>query len=168
MIVSIVSLFISFLLDNFFSNNIAYSITSPSWFSTIYTLICLIVIFPYFSNQKKYLYILIFCGILFDIVYTGTFLVNVVVFVLLYYIIKKINFWLPNNLLMANVLSLIGIILYHVLCFVILNLVKYNVYDVNLLFRIIIHSIIATIIYTSLLYIILNKIYGRLNIKQIK
>ena len=116
MIIAIISVFISFLLDNFFSNNIAYSITSPSWFSTIYTLICLIVIFPYFYNQKKYLYILIFCGILFDIVYTGTFLVNVVVFILLYFIVKKINFWLPNNLLMANIVSFMGIVLYHVLC----------------------------------------------------
>ena len=168
MIIAIISLFISFLLDNFFSNNIAYSITSPSWFSTIYTLICLFVIYPYFSNQKKYFYLLISCAILFDVVYTGTFLVNLSIFIILYFIINKINFWLPNNLLMTNILSLIGIIMYHVLCFIILSIVRYNTYDVNLLLNIITHSIISTIIYTSILYIVLSKIYDRLNIKQIK
>ena len=168
MIVAIISVFISFLLDNFFSNNIAYSITSPSWFTTIYTLICLYVIYPYFNNQKKYIYILISCGILFDIVYTGTILVNLSIFILLYFIIKKTNYLLPNNLIMANVLSLIGIIFYHIFSFIILSIVKYNIYDVNLLLQIIIHSIASTVIYTSILYIVLSKVYSRLNIKQIK
>lgn len=168
MIVAIISLFISFLLDNFLSNNIAYSITNPSWFSTIYTLVCLFVLFPYFGNQKKYLYIMLITGGLFDIVYTGTILVNLCIFTILYFIIKKIDFWLPNNIIMINILSLIGIITYHVLCFVILTLVKYNNYDPRLLLNIITHSIISTIIYTSLLHIIISKIYDKLNIKQIK
>lgn len=168
MIVAIISLFISFLLDNFFSINIAYSITNPSWFSTIYTLVCLFVLFPYFSNQKKYLYIILITGLLFDIVYTGTILVNLCVFTILYFIIKKFNFWLPNNIVMINVLSLIGIFTYHILCFIILSIVKYNSYDPRLLLNIITHSIIATIIYTSLLHVIISKMFDKLNIKQIK
>lgn len=168
MIVAIISIIFSFLLDNFFSVNIAYSITEPSWFSTIYTLICLFVIFPYFINQKKFLIILIVCAVLFDVVYTGTMFVNLSIFIILYFIIKKINYLLPNNILMANVLSLIGIAMYHLLCFAILNIVKYNVYDLSLLFKILTHSIIATILYTSIIYSVLSKVYDKLNIKQIK
>lgn len=168
MIIAIISIVISFLLDCFFSNNIAYSITSPSWFSTIYTVICLLVLFPYFDNRKKYLYLLFGCGIIFDVVYTGTILVNLFIFVLLYLMIKTLNFWLPNNILMANIISIIGICMYHGLSYVILSLVKYNVYDISLLLKIITHSIIATVIYTSLLYITIKKIYDKFNIKQIK
>ena len=168
MIIAIISVVISFLLDCFFSNNIAYSITAPSIFSTIYTVICLLVLFPYFENYKKYMYLLFICALIFDIVYTGTILVNFIIFIILYFVVKKLNFWFPNNLLMANVISLIGIVIYHVMSFVILSIVKYNSYDISLLGLILSHSIIATIIYTSLLYLIINKLYSHFNIKQIK
>ena len=168
MIVAIISVVISFLLDAFFSNNLAYSITDPSWFSTIYVVVCLLVLFPYFDNYKKYFYLLLGCALVFDVVYTGTILVNVIIFIILYLVVKKLNFWFPNNFFVANIISLIGISIYHVMCFVILSIVKYNSYDISLLGLILSHSIIATIIYTSLLYMSINTIYNHFNIKQIK
>lgn len=168
MIIAIISIFVSFLLDNFFSNNIAYSITEPSWFSTIYTLVCLFVLFPYFNNEKKYIYLLVICGVLFDVVYTGTMLVNLFIFILLYFIIKKVNNYLPNNIIIANVISLIVIFLYHILSFIILSIVRYNIYDISLLLKIISHSIISTIVYTCILHIVLAKIYDKINLRQIK
>ncbi len=54
--------------------HIAYSLTAPSIFSTIYTLIALFVVYPYFGNEKKYMYLLLFSALFFDIVYTSTIL----------------------------------------------------------------------------------------------
>ncbi len=168
MIIAIISVIISFLLDNFLSNITSYSLNSPSLFSTIYTLVILVVLFPHFNNQKKYIIILLITAIFFDIAYTSTFLLNVVIFTIIYFIVKKLNFILPNNLLMANITSLVSIFLYHIITFVILNIVNYNDYTIILLVNILLHSILATVIYTTVMYFILEKIYNIFNIKQIK
>lgn len=168
MIIAIISVLFSFLLDNFLSTNISYSLTSPSIFSTMYTLIALFIIYPYFNNEKKYLYILVSSALFFDMVYTSTFLFNLIIFLGLYFIVKKLNFWLPNNLLMSNITSIIVIFLYHIISFIVLSLVKYNGYDISLLIKILTHSILATIIYTSILYFVLKKIYDKFHIKQIR
>ncbi len=168
MSIAIITVAISFLLDALISNNIGYTLTNPSIFKTIFTIVSLISIYPYFNNDKKYLIILISVGILFDIVYTGTFLFVTLIFVIIYLVNKFLDFFLPFNLLNINILSLISIYIYHILSFVILNLVEYNSYNINLLFNIIIHSTIGTIIYTTIIYFILTYTYNKLKIKQIK
>ena len=168
MIIAILSIIVSFLLDVFLSNITSYSLNSPSWFSTIYTIVILFLLFPYFNNQKKYIIILIITALFFDIVYTSTFLLNVVIFIVLYFIVKRLNFWLPNNLLIANVTSLIVIFAYHIISFITLNIVNYNDYSISLLINILIHSIIASFIYTTIMYFILKKLYSFFKIKQIK
>lgn len=168
MSIAIITVVVSFLLDALVSNNIGYTLTNPSFFKTIFTIIGLVNIYPYFNNDKKYLTILIIVGILFDIVYTGTFLFVTLIFVIIYLVNKFLDFFLPFNLLNINILSLISIYIYHILSFVILNLVEYNSYNINLLFNIIIHSTIGTIIYTTIIYFILTYTYNKLKIKQIK
>ena len=168
MSVAIIIVVISFLLDALISNHIGYTLTDPSIFKTIFTIVSLVSIYPYFNNDKKYLYILIITGILFDIIYTGTFLFVTLIFVIIYLVNKFLDFFLPFNLLNINILSIVSIYIYHILSFIILNLVKYNSYNINLLFNIILHSIISTIIYTTIIYFILRYIYNRLNIKQIR
>ena len=115
MIVLIIHIVISFLLDGLLSNYISTSIIDPSYFRTIYSVISLVVIFSYFENQKKYLYILLIIGALFDIVYTNTFLLNIVIFFLIYLIINILNNFIPNNILTINLKSLLAILIYHTL-----------------------------------------------------
>lgn len=168
MSIAIITVVVSFLLDALVSNNIGYALTNPSFFKTIFTIIGLVSIYPYFNNDKKYLTILIIVGILFDIVYTGTFLFVTLIFVIIYLVNKFLDFFLPFNLLNINILSLISIYIYHIFSFIILNLVDYNSYSINLLFNIIIRSTIGTIIYTTIIYFILTYIYNKLKIKQIR
>ena len=168
MSVAIITVVVSFILDSLISNHIGYTLTDPSIFKTIFTIIGLVSIYPYFNNDKKYLYLLIITGILFDIIYTGTFLFVTLIFIIIYLVNKFLDFFLPYNLLNINVLSIVSICIYHIVSFIILNLVKYNSYSINLLFNIIIHSIIGTIIYTIIIYFVLRYVYNRLNIKQIR
>ena len=80
MIVAIIYVIISFLLDGIISNIVPFNLVDPSYFKTIYSLISLVIIYNYFDNKKKYLSILVILGILFDIVYTNTFILNIIVF----------------------------------------------------------------------------------------
>ncbi len=168
MAIALVSVIISFLLDGLLSNYFNFSLINPSLFKTIYTIIALVVILPYFNNDKKYLYILFGTAILFDIVYTNTFILNIVLFFLIYILNKFLDFFMPHNLLNSNIRSILSVTLYYILTFIILNIVKYNEYSLSLLLNIITHSIIMTIIYTTILYLLTKYLYGKFNIKQIR
>ena len=54
------------------------NLVNPSILSCLYTLITLIIIYPYFYNEKKYYILLIIFGLLIDIVYSNTFLFNTI------------------------------------------------------------------------------------------
>lgn len=168
MIISIIYLIISFLLDNFMSNIFSSTFGYVSYFSTIYIIISFVVIYPYFSNDKKYFILIIIFGILFDVLYTSTFLINLVLFFVIALFIKLLNNFLPNNIFMANILSFSCIIVYHVLTFLILNIASGSIYGFVLLGDILTHSLIMTVLYTSVSYFIIKLIYNKFNIKVIK
>ena len=168
MIVAIIYLIISFILEGFLSNIFPSTLSNISYFTTIYTIISLVVIYPYFYNHKKYYILLIIFGLLFDIVYTSTFLLNTVIFIIIGITIKILNNMLSENIIMTNIISIITITLYHILSYLILSIVNYLNYDIMLLLSIILHSLIMTVIYTSVSYLILKLIHNKLEIKQIK
>ena len=122
----------------------------------------------YFNNEKKYYILLIIFGILMDVVYTNTFMLNVVLFIVISLIVKFLNFILPENILMVNIVSICSVILYHILSYVILTIINYNVYPLDLLFDICINSIIMTVVYTSLIYLFSNFLYNKFDKKQIR
>ena len=140
MIVSIIYLVVSFILENVMASIFPATLGNISYFTTIYTIIALVVIYPYFANEKKY--------------YT--------------LVIKILNTNMSDNIFTINVISIISIILYHLLSFIILNLETSQTYSLILLGNIITHSIIMTIVYTSISYVIIKLIYNKLDMKQVK
>ena len=168
MLLLIIYVLFSFLLEGFMSNIFASSLTDVSYFTTIYTVISFVVIYPYFYNKKKYYILLIIFGILFDALYTSTFIVNVFIFLGIGFVIYLFNNILSDNIFMINIISIIAIITYHLLSFIILSIAGYANYSFLLLGRIIVHSIIMTIIYTSLSYLAIKTLFNRFDIKEIK
>lgn len=168
MIISIFILIFSFLFEGFISNYISSTFSSLSLFSTMYTLITLIVIYPYFYNEKKYYILLIVFGLLVDIVYTNTFMINTFIFIAISLVVKFLNFILPENILMANIMSVVSVMLYHILSYTILTIINYDTYPVSLLLDICTNSIIMTIIYTSALYLIAKLLFTKFDMKQIR
>ena len=75
---------------------------------------------------------------------------------------------MSDNIFTINVISIISIILYHLLSFIILNLETSQTYSLILLGNIITHSILMTIVYTSISYVIIKLIYNKLDMKQVK
>lgn len=168
MIIGIIYLVVSFILDNFMSNIFSSTLTSISYFTTIYIIISFVIIYPYFANEKKYYLLLIIFGLFFDILYTSTFIFNMIIFFSLGIVIKMLNNIFPENLFTTNLMSISVISSYHILSFIILSLVGSIHYDFMLLINIITHSIIMTIIYTSISYFTMKFIFSKFNIKQIK
>ena len=168
MVISIIYMILSFILDNFMSSIFPSTLSNISIFTTIYIIISFVIIYPYFTNKKKYYLLLIIFGLLFDILYTSTFILNMVIFLTIGIIIKILNNNFPENIITTNVISIITISTYHILSYIILSMVSNINYNILLLINIIIHSIIMTITYTTISYYILKIIMSKLNIKQIK
>ena len=168
MIISIIYLVFSFLLEGIMSNIFPSTLSNISYFTTIYIIISFAIIYPYFDNDKKFFILIFIFGILFDILYTSTILVNTFIFIIIGIVIKILYNILPGNVFMTNIISYVGIIIYHILSFIILMITGYGDYSIILLFNIIIHSIFMTIIYTSISYFIMKFMYNKFDIKYIK
>lgn len=167
-VLSIIIVIFSLLLQGITSNYITYIYNNLSIFHTIYILIAILIIKSNFENEKKYLVLLIISGLIVDITYTNTFILNTSLFIVIYYFSKLIHFFLPYNLLTVNLSTLLGIFIYHITSFLFLNILKYDNYTFYVLLKILGCSILMTIIYTSTIYLINNYIKNKFYLKEVK
>ncbi|MBP3461359.1 MAG: rod shape-determining protein MreD [Bacilli bacterium] len=141
----ILILIISFYLEGILSNigNIL----------PLFTLISLIIIYPYLYNLKKDYYKICFIiGLLYDVAYTDTLFLNAFIFLIIGFFIIKINIIMTNNIFNVALISLIVVILYRILVFIILIFINYIDIDINSFFVSIINSLFINILYGMLLY----------------
>jgi len=168
MIISIIYLVLSFILDGFMSNIFPSTLTDISYFTTLYIIISFVIIYPYFGNERKYYILVMVFGLLFDILYTGTFIFNLILFFGIGIFIKVLYNIFPENVFTTSIISVLCIMIYHVISFAILGLISNISYDFMLLIDIVIHSLFMTILYTSISYFVMKIVYNRFNIKYIK
>lgn len=168
MILSVVVLLFSYLFQMISSNYIGYIYHDLSFLTTIYILVALLVVRPYFENEKKYLVMLVVVGFLMGITYTNAVFLNICLFLVVYYFTKFFHFYFPYNYLTINISTLIGIFIYHVFSFLFLYMVGYDHYHIGILFEILFHSIPMTILYTTLVYFLVDTIYHRLGLREVK
>ena len=161
----IIYVIISFLLDGIISNILPFNLVDPSYFKTIYSVISLVIIYNYFDNHQKYLKILITLGIFFDIVYTNTFILNIVVFLIIYLVLSNLDYVITTNIFTVNLKSIVCVSTYHIITYIILLLANYNHYSIKLLGIILLRSIIMTIVYTTISYLLMNKIYDNKRVR---
>lgn len=169
MLISIIYLVISLLLDGIMSNIFPSILSNISMFSTIYLIVAFVIIYPYFdnfNNKKFYILLVIFC-LLFNIMYTASFALNLVIFLLIGIGIKILYNIFPENVFMTNVISIIMIIFYHVISFVILSIFSNTNYSIVVLLKIILNSLIMTVVYTSISYYIINFFMNKKKNKKI-
>ncbi len=168
MFFSIIILIFSFLLQGIISNYFTFTLNNMSCFLTIYPLITLLVLTPYFENSTKILFLVILFGLLIDIVYTNTFIFNACLFVVTYFLSKAFHFLFPYNLFTINISNLLSIFSYHIISFLFLSIVKYDGYGISVLFNVLSHSILMTIIYGSIIYMVIRFVFRKFELKEVK
>ena len=139
-----------------------------SIFSTIYILIAILILRPYFENKKKYFTLLIIFSLIIDITYTNTLFLNAFLFIICYYISKIFHSFFPYNWLTISVSNLICITIYHTLTYLFLTILKYGIYHVSNLTKILSHSILMTIIYSIIVHVTLSFVTKKLQLKEVK
>ncbi len=159
---------ISFLLDLFLSNIIPIINSSNIPLIPMFTIISLVIMYPYFiHNKRSFIIYCMIIGFIYDIVVTNTLLVNMIVFAFIGFIILLLDNNLSNNLSSIIVKSLIIIVIYDIIIYFILILVGYINFNIlNLLFKIL-KSLLLNLIYIIITYNITEKIAKKLRIKKL-
>lgn len=161
---------IIFLIFSFLLEGIIYSlIDQNSIIIPLFSLLSLVLLYPYFNNKKSnFIITALILGFFYDIVYTNTLFINVFTFGLLALIIIKIFTYFTRNIINSYILSILVVIIYRILVFLFLNLIQ--AIDFNLLkfLHSITNSILINMLYISIFYYLLNSISNRIKIKKIR
>lgn len=152
----IIILLLSFYLEG------AISSITTNFLIPLFTLISLIIIYPYLYNLKKDYYIICFImGLLYDIAYTDTLFLNAIIFLFIGFIILKINIFFTNNIFNTILMSIIIISIYRIITYVFLGFINYINLDITDLIYSIKDSLIINIIYCIITFKISNYIANK-------
>ena len=154
---------ISFILDSIISNFISLN----SLFMPLFTLMSLIIIYPYFNgNIKRYFITCFVTGLCYDLIYTDTIIIHAVLFLIIGFIIVKLNQFFSNNYLNVMVMAVICIIIYRFMAYNLLLITANVSFNVLALVKSIYQSLILNLIYIVLLFMITDQISFKFKIKK--
>lgn len=155
--ISIIIVFLSFVLDGILSNFLPYMIDDLSLFTPLLTIVSIFLVYPFYYHKEKNYYILSFIvGILYDLFYTNLLFFNGFMFLIIAYITVKLYRYLNIDYLKVVLYISLIIIIYESLSagiFLLFNLVPITIYKV--LYKIG-HSLLLNIIYGEIIFSIIQ------------
>lgn len=167
MIFGIIISSISLLLDALLSSYIPIFINNNNLFIPMFTIISLIIIFPYFNNDEySYLKICALFGLIYDILFTNTLGLNIVLFIIIGFIINFLDGTLSNSLISVIIKMLIVIIIFDSLTYFILLMLDYIDYGILILLKKFLKSLILNFIYIIILHFSTNGLAKKYRIRR--
>ena len=157
-IITILSFFLESIVSNFVSIN-------SQLFLPLFSIVALVIIYPYLKKERSsYFKIAAVLGFFYDVVYTDTLIVNLILFVFTAYFIEKINYALSNNYF--NVAIITGLAI-RVITFLVLVIIGYLPFSWYALFLGITSSLLLNMIYAIILYTITDFLSRKYHITKI-
>ncbi len=154
----------SLFLENILSNHIPLN----SMFTPLFTVVSLVLIYPYFVNDDdKFLKYCAITGLIYDLIFTNTVPLNLISFLLVGLIIKLINITLSNNFINVMIIAACSVIMYLIITYFLLVIIGYKTFNFNYLITSIYQTLFANIIYSFIGYIISDKISKKYQILKI-
>lgn len=154
---SIIIMIISLLLDGLLTNYLPYLVNDLSFFTPLFTLISIFIVYPLYRKKEKEYFISIFIlGFVYDLIFTNLLFFNAVLFVFVGFLIKYIikNFELGHIKIIIYVLLIV--IFYESLTALFLGIFNIVPITIDRLIYKITHSLLINIIYSELLFIIIK------------
>ncbi len=141
---------ISFMLDGILSRYILPN----SLFIPLFTIVSLVIIYPYFNNNNyRYFRYIAIIGLLYDITYLNTLFFNFFIFMIIGFVIGLFNYLLSNNLYTSILITTVSIILYRIINYFFVVIFKNQSFNFLNLLESIYSSLILNIIYCITIYI---------------
>ena len=156
-------LIISFILDSIVSNFISLD----RMFFPLLTLMALIISYPYFdNNRQKYFGVCLVTGICYDLIYSNTIIIHGMLFLLIGFIITRLNLIISNNSINVGIMAIVCIVIYRFLAYGLLLITASTSFEWFSLLKSIYSSLILNIFYVILIYIITDKISRKFKIHR--
>ena len=114
-LLTVISFIISFLIQSLMSNYFGYVFQGLSMFFTIYVLVNLLMLKPFYEDENKYIVLIVIVGIITDIMYSNIFMFNVCLFLLICYFAKRFYSIFPYNVVTISFCNILCMMIYHVL-----------------------------------------------------
>ncbi len=128
-----------------------------NYWNTLFTLVAILVIGPYFGTNGKLYYKIAFgMGLLYDILCNNTLFLGAVTFTLIAFLNFSIYQILSNFIATSIMITGLMIIIYRLVSYLLLLLIGYLKWDVTLLIHSITSSLLLNIIYFVMLYYIVR------------
>ncbi|MFA5603386.1 MAG: rod shape-determining protein MreD [Bacilli bacterium] len=155
---------LSLILENIVSNIVPLG----SVFTPLFSIVSLVLIYPFFNNNDlRYIKYCGVVGLIYDIIFTNTLFLNMIVFMAVGLIIKLINFTLSNNFINVMIITLISIVMYLIITYFILVIIGYKNFNIDYLTITILKTLLLNIIYSFIMYIIADKLSEKHKIQKI-
>lgn len=148
--IRILIVIMSFFLDGITSNLLMFS----NFLYPLFSLLSLVIIYPlYKKNEINKFYILaLVIGLFYDVIYTNTLFLNMVLFFLAAILIKLLYNLLNNTIYNSILISVFLIICYRLFTYLCLLITESISLNVDILFSSIYSSLIINIIYIIVFY----------------
>lgn len=160
----ILIIIMSFFLEGIFSNIINInSIILP-----LFTITSLVITYPYFNKDKKYLFIIIsfIIGIVYDIAYTNSLFINTFTFLICSLIIILINKYIKYNFISNMLTNILVLVLFKFISYILLFIFRFINFNNNILLKGIYSSLILNITYGIFLYYVCFKVNKKLKSRK--
>lgn len=140
---------ISFLLDGI----VSHFISSNSIFLPLFTIVSLVLIYPYFrDNRYRYLKYIAILGLLYDIAYANTVFFHFFIFMILGVLVILWFYFLSNTWYTNLWITIIVIIVYRIVTYLFFVLFQNKIFSFIHLGRGIYSSILLNSIYCLIVY----------------
>lgn len=151
----------------FFEGTFSLLVPTDSLLIPLFTLVSLILIYPYFNkkNNNYYKYCFI-TGLIYDLTYTDTIIFNAFLFTLIGFIIVKLSNLLAHNYVNDIIMTIIVIAVYRIITYIFLLITGNVNFQINDLFSNFYQSLISNIIFVLVVLGITNLISNKLKIKR--
>lgn len=157
-----VFIIISFFLDGFISNYISIN----GIFYPLFTLMSLIIMYPYYSDNNIFYKFTFFVGAVYDLIYTDTFIFYAFIFLIVALVIAKLSVLLADNYLSIMIITLISIILFRTISYILIVISGNIRFSFDILFKSIYSSLLLNIIYVVILNIVVTFTSKKLGIRK--
>lgn len=152
MILVSITVILSFFLESITSNFIGIN---SEVMVPLFTIVSLIIIYPYFKGKESnYFKVCAVVGLCYDIVFTDTPLMNLLLFLLIGYVIHLVNHIMNTNVINICIMILICVIVYRMSSYGILCLAGFLSFNWISLITSIYSSLVLNMIYGIFLYLI--------------
>ena len=155
--IPIIIIVISLLFDGLLTNYLPYLVNDISYFTPLFTVVSIFIIYPFYrKNNKKYFITIFLLGFIYDLFYTNLLFYNAVIFLIIGIISRFINKNFETSFLKLIIYTVIIVVLYESISAGILFVFNIVPISFDKLFYKISHSLLLNIIYMETIYIVIK------------